>query len=197
MVSRRMSGEVDGFTVRDSVSPLVFHGGSTHSLTANTATTLLKVSDLRRYENMLAVVLGAHTGTTGTTLADANADFGTLDVRIGDVLHNVTQGTEGTISSVAVTSLEAGISFDNGDSYRIDRIGIPNAKAQYIRKFSVFTDEAIYLRYDGEASATYFDVQVNANEGYYDENIIVASHLSAIGVSATTTPTIRVTAWGA
>lgn len=65
-----------------------------------------------------------------------------------------------------------------------------------IRRMSIISDQAIYLRLDGHPSSEYHDAQVNAGEAYWIEHVRVVSRVAVIGVSPSTTPTVRWTAWG-
>lgn len=68
----------------------------------------------------------AMPGTTGTTLVDTSQDFVLLNVRIGDVVRDVTDGSLGRVSSVAANQLTvfalsggASNSFNVGDEYLV------------------------------------------------------------------------------
>ena len=41
-----------------------------------------------------------------------------------------------------------------------------------------------------------FDVEIEADEAYYEENIRIISRIAARGVSDTDTPKVRFTVWG-
>ncbi len=78
---------------------------------------------------------GTHTGgTSATVLNDPDADFVTADVRIGDNVTNITDGSSGNVTvvnsatSVTVGALTLGTDndFDNGDAYTIENPGLGN-----------------------------------------------------------------------
>ena len=79
---------------------------------------------------------GTHTGGTSTTvLNDPDADFVTADVRIGDKVSNITDGSSGSVTVVnSATSVTVGglltggtdDDFDDGDAYTIENPGLGN-----------------------------------------------------------------------
>ena len=80
-------------------------------------------------------VNGTHTGGSSvTTLNDPDANFVSDNVRVGDTVNNVTDGSEGTIvvvnsaTTVTVGALSGGIDngWDNGDAYTIENPGLGN-----------------------------------------------------------------------
>lgn len=186
-------------TVRDAVTPLPFHHGGSTTLVAGTVGDVLKVSELRRFENADSIVTGTHNGGASTQiLIDSTATF---------VQHGVVPGDEVVISTVAygvlavtettLTLADETLTLANTDTYVVNkRASLQGARAIEVRKFSVVTDSPIYLRLDGEASVTRHDAELNANETYLEDNVRVISRISAIGVSSTTTPKVRFTAWG-
>lgn len=196
----RSHGEPDyPLQINESVTPLPFHYGSTITMTAGEESTLAKVSDLRRFENMEEVVRGTHTGATSTTtLTDSNADFIDWGIQVGDEVTNVTDSTSAIIDTVTATTLTTdGVSWDQNDVYTIDKkVSHQFARAIEIRRLSIRTNEDIYVRFDGSPSATLYDVRISRNEGYFIENIRIAVRIAALGVSDTSTPEIDIVVWG-
>ena len=148
---------------------------------------------------------GTHTGSANASvLTDAAAMFGDWGVEVGDEVQNTTDGSVGLITALTATTLTVNLAggadddWDASDAYVVNKkISHQHARAVEIRKFSLFTDAAIYVRYDGTPNATDgFDVEVNADEGYFEENVRVASRIAIIGVDASTTPRVRWTVWG-
>ena len=73
-----------------------------------------------------AVVSGTHNGGQNqATLSDSGADFVTAGVAAGDIVHNTTDGSSGTITAVTATTVTATLAggsdndWDNGDAYSI------------------------------------------------------------------------------
>ena len=197
----RRDGEQDfPYTLRESVTPLPFHKGGTTTLTAGEAVTLVYVKGLRRFENADAVVRGIHTGNDDAlVLTDSNATFDDDGIDIGDELVNTSKNTTGTVTAITNTTLTTdGQEWDNTDTYVVNKRGPREYnRAVEIRKFSLITDEAIYLRYDGTPHGTDgFDVEIDSGEDYSEENIRIVGRLAAVGVDATTTPKVRWTVWG-
>lgn len=185
--------------IRDAVTPLPFHAGGTTQLLAGTTVDLVKVSELRRFESADAVVIGTHTGAAADpSLTDDLATFGIWGVVPGDELVNVTQTTTGVITASTTTTLTTeGQTWDVGDEYSVNkRASHSGARPVEIRKFSVITDQSVYIRLDGVASDTIFDAEVTSSDAYFEENIRVVSRISVRGVSTSSTPTLRWTAWG-
>ena len=197
----RRQGEQDfPLPLQESVTPLPFHAGGSFTLVANEIRDLVRVSDLRRFENMGAVARGAHDGAANAAeLADSSADFRAWGIEVGDELSNTTSGVSGVITFVIPTSLTAdGVTWDVGDAYVVNKqTTYLSARAIEIRKFSITADRPIYVRYDGAPDATDgYDVEIEAGETYYEEHIRIASRLVARAVTGTDTPKVRFTAWG-
>ncbi|RKZ44291.1 MAG: hypothetical protein DRQ58_11610, partial [Gammaproteobacteria bacterium] len=74
---------------------------------------------------------GTVTANSTTTLTDTKKDFVTVGIAVGDLVYNVTDGSYGTITAVAATSLTVTLEygsendFDTGDIYSISRFN-PN-----------------------------------------------------------------------
>jgi hypothetical protein len=73
-----------------------------------------------------AVVSGTHDGGQNQAmLTDSGADFVTAGVAAGDIVHNTTDGSSGTITAVTATTVTATLAggsdndWDNGDAYSI------------------------------------------------------------------------------
>ena len=187
-------------TVRSAVTTLPFHLGGTNVLTVGVAETLVRVSDLRRFENMDAVVRGTFTPTTSSTsiLTDSNASFLEDGIEVGDEVENTTDSTSGTITAVTANTVDVdGISWDTDDAYIINkRVSHQFGRPIEIRKFSVTTDADIYIRYDGTPHADNFDVEIERNTGFFSDNVRVVSRVAVVGVSSSATPKVRWIAWG-
>ena len=73
--------------------------------------------------------MGRATSAGGLTLNDTNVDFTVMGIQVGDLVHNVTDGSIGTVSvaptanSLTVTELNLGTNntFSNGDYYVLPR----------------------------------------------------------------------------
>jgi len=64
----------------------------------------------------------AGAGSSGTTLADSNVDFTAMNVQTGDIVRNLSQGTSGPVTTVALHSLVVtGVNFTSGNYYSISR----------------------------------------------------------------------------
>lgn len=187
-------------TVRDAVTTLPYHAGGRETLTAGASLDLVRTDDLRRFENMDAVIRGTHTGANNaTTLTDSEADFLRDGVVEGDFLENVTQSSEEMITAIANTVLTTdGVQeFDASDVYLIHkRASHRDARAVEIRKLSLISDQAIYVRFDGEAHEDYFDVYVPADQTYWEADIRVVTRVSVIAVNSSEAPSVGWTAWG-
>ena len=198
----RNNNELDyPLTVRDAVTTLPFHYGGAVTLTAGQESDIVKVSDLRRFENMEEVASGTHTGSSSTdTLEDSTASFVDWGVQVGDTVYNETASpvTSSLITSVSATELGTdGITWASGNSYTVDKTkSHQGARAVEIRKFSILSDLGIYVRFDGSPSADLFSVEIPADEGYFAENVRVVSRISAINITSGQTPKINIVCWG-
>ena len=204
-MAERLAGLREGeqdypITVRESVTPLPFFLGGTTTLTAGEISDLVKVSDLRRFENSDSVARGTHTGSDGdSVLTDSDADFINWGIEVGDELVNETASTTGTIIDLTSTTVTTeNQTWASNANYTINkRAHYLGARAIEIRKFSVSTDIPIYLRLDGAPDATDgFTVELERDDTYFEVNVRVASRIAVVGVSSTTTPKVRWTAWG-
>ena len=188
--------------MRESITTLPFHAGGSVTLTAGEASDLVKVSELRRFENMLAIARGSHTGSNNaTTVTDSNADFLDWGVEPGDTVINRTKtpNTSAEILSVTATTLETeSQDWDASDVYVVDKtVSHQYARAIEIRRITIVSDEPIYIRFDGAPDSTDgYDVELTSDEAYLDEHIRIVSRVAVIGVDATDTPKVRWTAWG-
>jgi len=64
----------------------------------------------------------AGAGSSGSTLADSNIDFTAMSVQVGDIVRNLSQGTSGPVTTVAMHSLVVtGVNFTSGNYYSISR----------------------------------------------------------------------------
>ena len=67
-----------------------------------------------------ALIEGTHDGADGSlTLQDLNLDFRACGAYADLAIHNDTQVTDGTITSVTKHTIVSDVSFDNGDEYSI------------------------------------------------------------------------------
>ena len=198
MVSTFRNGEQDIPTVREAVTPLFLHAGGTVTLTAGESRDIVRVANLRRFDSLPNFVRGTHDSTTvADDLVDSSADFLSWGVAVGDEIINVTQSDVHSVTRVvSATRLEVDTTggFANNDAYTISKTGVE--RAGHIRRFSISTDSTIYVRYDGEAHADNYDVEIAASESYFEENVFIASRISVIGASSSATPQVRYTAWG-
>ena len=186
--------------IQESLTVLPFSYGGNVTLTAGQASDIIKVSDLRRFENMDSVVIGTATAGSGADLlTDANADYINWGVVSGDEVVDSTM-TSYVISAVTATTLSTvGHTWADTDTYHINkRASHPTARATEIRKFSIVTDQLVYVRFDAQATSTLYHVEVGSTQtpGYYSEHTRVVSRISAIGVSSSSTPTVSIIAWG-
>lgn len=63
-------------------------------------------------------------GAANAALSDSTADFDDVQANAGMILYNLTQDTSGPVTAVTPTTLMAtGVTWDDGDSYRIVAIG--------------------------------------------------------------------------
>lgn len=199
------NGEVDyPKTVREAVTPLPYHGGGSVTLTADVVNDVIVVSDLRRFENSNAVVIGSHTGSNNdANLQDDNASFIDSGIQVKDHVVNISATPETTevisavLSETSLSTVE-GLDWFADDVYVINkRRSLANDRAIEIRKFSITTDGDVYIRIDGDPDATRgFDIELLADETYYAENIRVAARLAVIPITSGATPKVRWTAWG-
>ena len=196
----RNNNELDyPLTVRDAVTTLPFHYGGVVTLTSGQESDIVKVSDLRRFENMEEVARGTHTGASSTTtLTDSAASFVDWGIQVSDTIYNETDNTSSLVMGVSDTELVTdGITWANGDSYTVDKTkSHQNARAVEIRKFSILSDLGIYVRFDGAPSADLFSVEIPADDGYFVENARVVSRISAINIITGQTPKINIVCWG-
>ena len=185
-------------TVRDAVSPLPFHAGGLVTLTAGTPSDLFRVNALRRFENEDAICRGSHTlATASTTLTDSSASFLADGVEVGDEVTNTVSNTSGTITDVTATTVVSTVSFSNGNTYVINkRRAFKTARAIEVRKFFVSSDKAVYIRVDGVANSSHFDIYLPANKEYAVDNVRVVGRLSALNAVSGETPKVSWTAWG-
>ena len=189
-------------TMRDSVTTLPYRAGGSSTLTAAQVATVVLVTDLRRFENTVAFVLGTHDGgDDSSTFTVSGADFIAWGVQIGDTLDNTnaTDGLAGKIIEVNATSLEydSDTAWDDGDEGQVDKtIAFQSARATEIRALRIVADSAIYVRFDGAVSDVYHDVQLAANEVYEVDNVRIVNRIVVTGTDATSTPTVRWTVWG-
>ena len=168
--------------VRESVTVLPFYVGDETTLaTTDVDETLVKVSDLRRFENLSAFATGTHTGGNGAAvLTDSAGDFLDKGVEVGDTVNNTTDGSSATITAVEATTitgvLSGGTSDDwqNGEAYTVDKaVSHQGARAEEIRKIRIITD---------------LDV---AGESMVEDNIRAVSRISFINVTNPETPKLR------
>ena len=187
-------------TVREAVTPLPYHGGGSVTLTAGEVRDLIKVRDLRRFENIGQVASGVHRGQVAAdTLLDSSATFREWGVELGDTLFNITQTTNGPITTVTETTIVAmGVSWNVSDIYQVVKNNAFNdARATEIRRISLTTDLPLYVAYDREVVALNgYNVEMKGGEAYYEEHIRIVSRVSVMAVSATDTPKVRFTVWG-
>ena len=156
LAGRRRGDQDFPYPVRESVTTLPFHAGGTRVLAAGAVEDLVKVADLRRFENMAAVALGTHSGAAGAALEDSGAEFVAWGVEVGDTLFNLTQVISGPITAVSGTELTAeGVAWVANDEYRVDKTTeFSGARPVEIRRVSLITDRPIYIRYDGVPDST-------------------------------------------
>lgn len=185
-------------SVRDSVTTLPFRNGGEVTLsTTDVDETLVLVSALRRFENETNVATGADTGAGNlAVLTDSTGDFINKGIEVGDTVSNDTKGETATITAVTATIitgiLSSGADWDNGNTYSIDKTKThQNARAQEIRRLRITTNQDIYVRYDGDASAGQHDLRVDAGEAINEDNIRIVSRISIINVTNPETPTVR------
>ena len=191
--------------VKDSVTVLPFFiGGETTLAITDIDETLVKVSELRRFENLVGFATGAHTGgnNSATTLTDSAGDFIDKGVEPGDTVTNTTDGSSvwNVVSVDSATQLTLSLTttgggdddFDTSDAYTIDKTtSHVDARAAEVRQIRIITDLDIYLRIDGDASAASHTIRINAGESISESNIRAVSRLSFINVTNPETPKVR------
>ncbi len=184
--------------VRDSVSLLPFRtGGEVTLATTDVDETLILVSALRRFENDTNVATGADTGAGNAAfLTDAAGDFINKGIQPGDTVTNDTKAETATITAVTATVITGVLSgaadWDNGNLYSIDKtVSHQSAAPEEIRSLRITTNQDIYVRYDGDASAGQHDLRVNGGEAINEDGIRVISRISIINVTNPETPTVR------
>ena len=199
----RRHGEQDfPLPVREAVTPLPFHIGGSVTLTADEVRDLVRVSELRRFENMSGVARGIHTGANNAVvLTDSTARFLEWGVEVGDEVENRTASpvTSGLVMALTATTLMVdGVTWDTSDVYVVNKRGeYLHARAVEIRKLAFTADQDIYIRYDAVPDATDgFDVELSADTAYFEENVRVASRIVVRAVNSTHTPKVKFTAWG-
>ncbi len=185
-------------SVKDSVTTLPFRtGGEVTLATTDVDETLVLVSDLRRFENETNVATGADTGAGNLAfLTDSAGDFINKGIEVGDTVTNDTKSETAVITAVTATIITGVLSgaadWDNGDLYSIDKtFSHQNARAQEIRRLRITTNQDIYVRYDGDASAGQHDLRVDAGEAINEDNIRIVSRISIINVTNPETPVVR------
>jgi hypothetical protein len=179
-------------------------GGSKTLTTTAVDENIVLVSALRRFENTLIVATGTHTGANNAAvLTDSAGDFINKGVQVGDTVNNTTDVSSAVITAVTATTITGVLSggtdddWDSTDAYTVDKtVTHQNARATEIRKVAFITDLACYIRFDGDASATNFTVELAAGEAYSDENIRIASRISFIQKTGVETPTVRFAVYG-
>ncbi len=186
--------------VRESVTVLPFYVGDETTLaTTDVDETLVKVSDLRRFENLSAFATGTHTGGNGAAvLTDSAGDFLDKGVEVGDTVNNTPDGSSATVTLVTATAITGvllgGISDDwqNGEAYTVDKaVSHQGARAEEIRKIRIITDLDVYIRIDGDASAGSHLVRLDAGESMVEDNIRAVSRISFVNVTNPETPKLR------
>lgn len=186
--------------IQDSVTILPFRSGGTTTLVANTSTDIIKVGNLRRFENSDAIAKGSHDGAAAAVaLSDSSASFIDWGAEVEDEVENTTASTSGLVTAMTNTTITVdGVTWNANDAYTINkRKSHQWARATEIRKFSLLADEDIYFRVDGSPGVgDGFTIELTANIAYYEEGIRVVSRVAVIGVSTTGTPTVRWAAWG-
>lgn len=192
-------------TVKDSVTTLPFmKGGSVTLATTAVDENIVLVSDLRRFENTLVVATGVDDGAGNAAfLTDSVGDFINKGVQVGDTVNNTTDGSSATITAVTATVISGTLSggtgddWDVSDEYTIDKtLTHQSSRATEIRRVSFICDLACYIRFDGDASATNFHVELAAGESYYEDNLRIVSRVSFIQKTGVETPTVRFTVYG-
>jgi hypothetical protein len=122
---------------------------------------------------------GTVTANSTTILTDTKKDFVTIGITVGDVVHNVTDGSYGTITLVAATSLTVALEygsendFDIGDIYSISRF---NPIATTREGHLAFHDR-------GEPFATALDIEL-----YMPDSISGVANSTVAATNATTQP---------
>ncbi len=191
--------------VRESVTVLPFYVGDETTLaTTDVDETLVKVSDLRRFENLSAFATGTHTGgnNSATTLTDSSGDFIDKGVEPGDTVTNTTDGNSvwnvesvdsATQLTLSLTTTGGGDDdFDTSDAYTIDKaVSHQGSRAEEIRKIRIITDLDVYIRIDGDASSGSHTVRLDAGESMVEDNIRAVSRISFVNVTNPETPKLR------
>ncbi|KKN86838.1 hypothetical protein LCGC14_0263970 [marine sediment metagenome] len=186
--------------VKDSVTTLPFFiGDETTLATTDVDETLVKVSALRRFENLSAFATGTHTGGAGAAvLTDSAGDFLDKGVEVGDTVNNTPDGSSATITAVTSTTitgvLSGGTSDDwqTGEAYTVDKgVGHQSSRAEEIRKIRIITDLDVYIRIDGDASSGSHTVRLDAGESMVEDNIRAVARISFINVTNPETPKLR------
>ena len=188
--------------VQDSVSLRPYHAGGLVELDADGAFTVVSVRDLRRFENMDAVALGvvASVDSTDNYVTVTGASFLAWGIEPGDEVVNTGTTGNPTDRILRVTAdqlyVEDASIWSAADTFQVNkRVSHQGGQASTIRALSLVADQACYLRFDGAASADYFDARINANEGYFTDNIRVAARITAARLGAATV-NVRFTVWG-
>lgn len=186
--------------VKDSVTTLPFFIGDETTLgTTNIDETLVKVSELRRFENLSAFATGAHTGgNNAVVLTDSAGDFLDKGVEVGDTVNNTTDGSSATITAVTATTITGVLAggaqddWDTAETYTVDKgVSHQSSRAEEIRKIRIITNLDVYIRIDGDASSGSHTVRLDAGESMVEDNIRVVSRISFINVTNPDTPKLR------
>ncbi len=135
-----------------------------------------------------AKIAGRHTAATSTTvLTDTDKDFRRTSVVVGNILHNITDGSYGVITVIAATTLTVqdligGVDddFDIGDLYEVVNLELVDSGAATSGSATVMTD-----------SGGSFVV-----EGVREGDIIVNTTDNTVGVITVYTATAITTATG-
>ena len=187
--------------VKDSVTILPFKDGGTTTLAStNVAEDLVLVSSLRRFEQDI-VARGLHTGAgNSATLIDSTQAWCAWGVEVGDLVSNTTDCSTATITAInlATDTITAVLSggtdndYDACDAYNITtQISHQCSRAETIRKISIITNLAVYVKFDGEATCADHDVHLFAGESFTDDTRRIISRISFVNTTGCQTPQVR------
>ena len=184
--------------IQDSVSILPFHVGGEVELATAAPVEVVHVEDLRRFENSEHIVSGEVSSINGNRLVTDVTDLDRYGIIVDDQVENTTQLFTTTIVNFTASTLTVpdGTVWAANDEFVVNkRASHQFSRAVELRKISLISDGTCYIRFDGEASDTYYDVHLEANEGYFSDYIRIVTRISAIRIGSGTV-TIRYTCWG-
>lgn len=178
--------------VIESVTTRPFKGRVSGTVAAaGTPVDIVRVENLRRVEATPIIVTGVHDGlANAAALTDTTATFISDGVEVGDIVLNVTDGSQATITGVTetvITGILAGGAEDDwdiGDTYRINKNIRLNDRSEEIRDFSIVVSEDAYLRIDADASSTNYDCELAKGDEWHEANWRVAIRISMVNKGA-------------